>query len=67
MRARTHRVQSHRSGVPGIAAMTLLSDHRFPRHSHDELGIGIDQSHMTRAFVRHFGITPGSFRRSRAA
>jgi len=26
-----------------------------------------DQSHMTRAFARHFGITPGSYRRSRAA
>jgi AraC-like DNA-binding protein len=26
-----------------------------------------DQSHLTRAFVRHFGITPGSYRRACAA
>jgi len=47
MNIRTHRVQPHRSAVAGIAAMTLLSDHRFPRHSHDELGIGIMLSRIS--------------------
>jgi AraC-like DNA-binding protein len=34
-------VTQHRSGIPGIEAMTLFSDHVFPRHSHDHFGIGI--------------------------
>ena len=38
---RTHRVTQHRSGIPGVEAMTLFSDHVFPRHSHDHFGIGI--------------------------
>ncbi len=50
MKARTHRVQPHRSGFAGIAAMTLISDHRFPRHSHDELGIGIMLSGAQRSW-----------------
>jgi AraC-like DNA-binding protein/quercetin dioxygenase-like cupin family protein len=50
MKARTHRVQPHRSAVAGMAAMTLVSDHRFPRHSHDELGIGIMLSGAQRSW-----------------
>jgi AraC-like DNA-binding protein len=38
---RTHRVEQHRSAIPGIEARTLFSDHAFPRHSHDQFGIGI--------------------------
>jgi len=38
---RTHRVELHRSGIPGTEALKLFSDHRFPRHSHDEFGIGM--------------------------
>ncbi|MGO4727695.1 MULTISPECIES: AraC family transcriptional regulator [unclassified Inquilinus] len=42
MRApRTHHVEQHRSAVPGIDAMTLASTHHFPRHSHDQFGIGV--------------------------
>lgn len=41
MAGRTHRVLQHRSAVPGIEALTLASNHAFPRHSHDQLGIGI--------------------------
>jgi AraC-like DNA-binding protein len=37
----THRVQLHRSAIAGIEAMTLHSDHAFPRHSHDTFGIGV--------------------------
>jgi AraC-like DNA-binding protein len=36
-----HRVEHHRSAVRGIEAMTLTSERAFPRHAHDELGIGI--------------------------
>jgi AraC-like DNA-binding protein len=100
MAPRIHRVIHHRSGIQGVEAMTLFSNHAFPRHSHDHFGIGImtagttphayviqrrarlarrhlaaglppsdaallagfaDQSHMTRAFVRHFGITPARY------
>ncbi len=38
---RTHMVAQHRSALPGVEAMTLLTDHVFPRHSHDGFGIGI--------------------------
>ncbi len=38
---RTHMVAQHRSNLPGVEAMTLLTDHVFPRHSHDGFGIGI--------------------------
>ena len=41
MSARIHRVTQHRSGLAGVDAMTLFSDHCFPRHSHDQFGIGI--------------------------
>jgi AraC-like DNA-binding protein len=47
---RTHRVVPHRSGIPGIEAMTLFSDHSFPRHSHDQFGIGIMTSGAQRSW-----------------
>jgi AraC-like DNA-binding protein len=47
---RTHRVEQHRSGIPGIEAMTLFSNHAFPRHSHDQLGIGIMLSGAQRSW-----------------
>lgn len=36
-----HSVVPHRSGMPGIEALTLFTDHAFPRHTHDHYGIGI--------------------------
>jgi len=36
-----HQVEQHRSSVRGIEAMTLVSNHHFPRHSHDQLGFGM--------------------------
>jgi len=36
-----HRVDQHRSAIPGVEARTLASDRAFPRHSHDQLGIGV--------------------------
>jgi AraC-like DNA-binding protein len=41
MAARIHQVTQHRSGLAGVEAMTLFSNHAFPRHSHDHFGIGI--------------------------
>jgi hypothetical protein len=38
---RTHRVRNHLSALPGVEAMTLRSDHAFPRHAHDTFGIGV--------------------------
>ncbi len=38
---RTHIIAQHRSALPGVEAMTLLTDHAFPRHSHDGFGIGV--------------------------
>ncbi|HUQ87888.1 MAG TPA: AraC family transcriptional regulator [Vicinamibacterales bacterium] len=50
MVTRTHRVTQHRSGIPGIEAMTLVSDHVFPRHSHDHFGIGVMTSGAQRSW-----------------
>jgi hypothetical protein len=47
---RMHRVEHHRSGIPGIEAMTLYSNHAFPRHSHDQYGIGIMTSGAQRSW-----------------
>jgi AraC-like DNA-binding protein len=38
---RIHQVEQHKSTVRGIEAMTLASNHHFPRHSHDQFGIGV--------------------------
>jgi hypothetical protein len=40
MAIRIHRVEQHKLRVPGIEAMTLVSNHHFPRHSHDRFAIG---------------------------
>jgi hypothetical protein len=37
---RIHRAEQHRSTAPGIELMTFVSNHYFPRHSHDQSGIG---------------------------
>jgi AraC-like DNA-binding protein/quercetin dioxygenase-like cupin family protein len=38
---KVHRVTQHRSVLPGVEARTITSDRTFPRHSHDQLGIGV--------------------------
>jgi AraC-like DNA-binding protein len=38
---RIHKVEHYNSMVPGIVAMALASNHHFPRHSHDQFGIGV--------------------------
>jgi AraC-like DNA-binding protein len=40
----------HRSVFPGIEAMTMFTEHAFPRHSHDEFGIGIMTSGAQRSW-----------------
>jgi AraC-like DNA-binding protein len=47
---RTHRVVQHRSVFPGIEAMTMFTEHAFPRHSHDQFGIGIMTSGAQRSW-----------------
>jgi AraC-like DNA-binding protein len=39
--SRLHRMAQHRSALPDVEARTLASDRSFPRHTHDQLGIGI--------------------------
>ncbi len=36
-----HRAELHRSALSGIEAFALASDRGFPRHAHDQLGIGV--------------------------
>ena len=42
-------------------ARQLLSDGQTPAQTAVQAGFA-DQSHMTRAFVRHLGVTPGRYR-----
>jgi AraC-like DNA-binding protein len=39
--SRVHQAEQHGSAVAGIEARTLVSSHHFPRHSHDQFGIGV--------------------------
>ena len=41
MATRIHEVRLHRSALRGVEAMTLVSNHHFPRHSHEQFGIGV--------------------------
>ncbi|MGE5985549.1 helix-turn-helix domain-containing protein [Klebsiella michiganensis] len=41
MKTRLHHVQQHRLAMPGLEAMSLVTEQSFPRHSHDQFGIGI--------------------------
>ena len=41
MITRIHHIVQHRAGIPGVEAMTMLTEHSFPRHSHDQFGIGV--------------------------
>lgn len=36
-----HQAEQHRSAVPGIEAISLVSQRAFPRHAHDHFGIGV--------------------------
>jgi len=50
MTQRSHEVTLHRSPIAGINAMELASNHSFPRHTHDEYGIGVVLSGAQRSW-----------------
>jgi AraC-like DNA-binding protein len=50
MSQRLHHVHIHRAPGMGISAMELASNHSFPRHSHDEYGIGVVLSGAQRSW-----------------
>ena len=39
-----HKVCQYRTALPGVEAVSLISDRQFSRHSHDQFGIGIINS-----------------------
>lgn len=41
MASRIHQVEQHRSTIRGVEAVTFVSNHHFPRHSHDQFGMGV--------------------------
>jgi AraC-like DNA-binding protein len=50
MAGKSHRAEQHRSAVPGIEAVALASDCAFPRHAHDQFGIGVLRSGAQRSW-----------------
>jgi AraC-like DNA-binding protein len=50
MGRRVHEVRLYRAAGMGITAMELVSNHGFPRHSHDEYGIGVVLSGAQRSW-----------------
>jgi AraC-like DNA-binding protein len=50
MTQQSHKVTLHRSCAWGIHAMELASNHSFPRHTHDEYGIGVVLSGAQRSW-----------------
>ena len=45
-----HQVEQHRSSIRGVEAMTLVSNHHFPRHAHDQFGFGMITSGAQRSW-----------------
>lgn len=50
MNQRHHKVIVHGHATLGITAMELASNHSFPRHTHDEYGIGVILSGAQRSW-----------------
>ena len=50
MSTQTHNVTQHRSKVPGIDAIEFESGRAFPRHCHDQYGIGVVLSGAQRSW-----------------
>lgn len=40
-RSDTHRAEQHRTAIAGVEANALVSNRTFPRHAHDQFGIGL--------------------------
>jgi len=51
MGKRIHYVEQHRTIVPGIEMTTKVTNHPFPRHSHDQLAIGVIGSGVQRSWT----------------
>lgn len=51
----SHRMLQHRSTLSWVEARTLASDRVFPRHSHDQLGIGmmVSGAHRSWSAIGH--------------
>jgi len=41
MASRIHRAKLFKPVIPGVAPMLFASNHHFPRHSHDQFGVGV--------------------------
>ncbi len=41
MAPRIHHVQQHHLPLPGLEAMSLLTEQHFSRHAHEQFGLGI--------------------------
>ena len=41
MAMRIHRTKHYRPTSAGVVPMAFVSNHEFPRHSHDQFGIGV--------------------------
>lgn len=54
-----HTVETFRTEQPGVDAFRLASNRRFPRHSHDQFGIGLIESGSHRSWSG-FGWIEGS-------
>jgi len=50
MTSRVHQVEQHKSCLAGLEIMTLVSNHHFPRHSHDQFAIGVIASGVQKSW-----------------
>ena len=41
MASRIHTAKQYRSAIAGVTPMMFVSNHHFPRHSHDQFGAGV--------------------------
>jgi AraC-like DNA-binding protein len=47
---RVHLAEHHPSSIAGLEPVTLISNHHFPRHSHDQFGFGVIYSGAHRSW-----------------
>ena len=50
MRPRRHDVTRCRAALPGVEAFSLWTEHAFPRHAHDQFGVGVVTSGAQRSW-----------------
>jgi AraC-like DNA-binding protein len=61
MTAPIHQGRQHRSILRGVEAVTLVSNQHFPRHTHDQFGIGVIRfgAHRSWSGIGHVEATAG--------